>query len=77
MSSSSQFDPQLGYIPLIPEPFWLWRPTKYWIFNWKWLPYCHRCEITFKTRQEWDTHYVLKHLQEDEAQERYEQNRSF
>ena len=56
-------DPQLGYVPAIPEPFWLsrWSWRKFW-FVWK--PSCYVCKLEFNTRQEWDTHYVLNHIEQ-------------
>ena len=56
----STYDKQLGYVPAIPEPFWIRR----WFGAYR--PRCAQCHITFSTRNEWDTHYVLIHLEEDE-----------
>jgi hypothetical protein len=60
-----QYDPQLGYVPAIPEPFWVVR----W-FRWK--PQCYKCKTVFKNREQWNTHYVLNHLNEDEGREGYD-----
>jgi hypothetical protein len=60
--SGSRFDPVLGYVPLIPEPFWV----SSWRTFFRYRPHCHRCRITFKERGEWDRHYVLTHLHDDE-----------
>lgn len=59
------YDPQLGWVPAIPEPFWYlgWRS---W-FTWK--PQCIECSqrldrtVLFKDRKAWDAHYVLNHIQ--------------
>lgn len=56
-----QHDPDLGYMPAIPEPFWL---KKWWWLSHR--PHCHRCNLTFKTRTQWNLHYLDKHLAEDE-----------
>ena len=57
------YDKELGgYVPAIPEPFWVWS----WRTWFQARPYCHRCKLTFKKRKEWDIHYVLTHLEEDE-----------
>ncbi len=53
----SSYDPQLGYVPAIPEPFWVYK-----IFR-GWRPRCHLCKITFKNRCEWERHYVLNHIE--------------
>lgn len=74
MSTTYALDPELGWVPAIPEPFWYsgWRT----LFRFR--PSCWRVECLktgfsgrnvptiFKTRKEWDTHYVLNHLEEDE-----------
>jgi hypothetical protein len=51
-----------GYVPLVPEPFWY----RGWRTLFRWRPQCVRCNIIFSTRQEWDAHYVLAHLEADE-----------
>ncbi len=55
-----QFDPELGYVPAIPEPFW----ERSWRTWFRWKPYCGECRLLLKTRAEWDTHYVLNHIEE-------------
>ena len=61
----SVYDPKLGYVPAIPEPFWCssWRT---WF---RMRPACYRCgnPMIFRSRSEYDTHYVLNHLEEEEA----------
>lgn len=66
-------DPQLGWVPAIPEPFW-YRTWRTWFQD---RPACYRtacCRTTwldgvvpmlFKTKKEYETHYVLTHLEED------------
>lgn len=64
--SCYKFDPELGYVPAIPEPFWYsgWRT---WF---RYRPACYRCgnPLLFANRPEWETHYALHHLQDDEVQ---------
>jgi len=55
--SAYQFDPQLGYVPAIPEPFWV----RHWLF-WD-RPGCYQCRIKFRTRAEYDTHWLNTHLE--------------
>jgi hypothetical protein len=65
MNECFTHDPVLGYVPSIPEPFWYsgWRT----LFRYR--PACYQCgsPMLFKTRLEWDGHYVLTHLAADEA----------
>jgi hypothetical protein len=59
--SASSYDPTLGgYVPAIPEPFW----HKSWRTWFRWRPQCPWCKDMpiFKTRAQWDSHYVLTHL---------------
>lgn len=56
-SQVSRYDPHLGYMPAIPEPFWLGG-----IWPWKPKMQCH-CGSKFKTRPEYDAHYVLNHIE--------------
>jgi hypothetical protein len=58
-----RLDEQLGYVPAIPEPFWVRK----W-FRWK--PSCYQCRIVFKNRREWEIHYVLKHISPDTQETR-------
>lgn len=70
----ASFDPQLGYMPAVPEPFW-YRSWRTWFTD---TPSCYRAGCTrksffgevlpmfFKNRQAYDTHYILRHLEEDE-----------
>lgn len=54
-----EFDPVLGYMPAIPEPFWVssWRT----LFRFR--PECVECGQMFKSRDSYRTHYVLSHIQ--------------
>lgn len=45
------------WVPAIPEPFWF----KSWRTLWFWRPGCYQCQIIFKTREEWNEHYVKHH----------------
>jgi hypothetical protein len=60
-------DPQLGWVPAIPEPFWY----KSWRTWFCYVPACYQCPdalgnpLLFKNRAAWDAHYVLTHLEED------------
>ena len=77
-------DPELGWVPAIPEPFWYssWRT---W-FRMKPSCYHKNCRRTtwldgdvpmlFENRKEWETHYVLNHLQEDLEHEGNQDKRS-
>ena len=66
MARIMSFDPVMGcYVPAIPEPFWY----KSWRTWFRYRPQCVRCDIVFKTKLEWDAHYVLTHLQQDEEAE--------
>ena len=53
----SRYDPLLGYVPAIPEPFWekphWWNP---------WRPMCVECSTRFLTKSEYETHYALTHI---------------
>lgn len=59
----SVHDPQLGYVPAIPEPFWYssWRT----LFRMR--PACYQCgnPMVFKTRGDYEAHYVLNHMTEE------------
>ena len=61
MNDAYTFDPQLSYIPAIPEPFWV----RHWLF-WS-RPGCYQCRIKFRGRPEWELHYVLKHMEGEAA----------
>lgn len=62
MSDMARFDPELGYVPLIPEPFWI----RTWRTLFRWRPGCYVCRVTFKDRSEWERHYVFNHLESGE-----------
>lgn len=57
----SAYDPQLGWMPAIPLPFynqhWSWRK-----FRLVWVPYCIQHNREFTSDQEWQNHYVLEHI---------------
>lgn len=44
----------------VPEPMWI-RTLR---TLWRWRPACYPCEITFKTRDEFETHWRAHHLEE-------------
>ena len=54
----ARFDPQLGYVPAIPEPFWV----RHWLF-WS-RPSCYPCRLKFPTKVAYDMHYLNVHLEE-------------
>lgn len=56
--SAMEEHPVLGWIRAVPEPFWVRR----W-FRWK--PACYPCELTFKTRDDHDRHWVTTHGGDD------------
>lgn len=51
-----RLDPLLGWMPAIPEPYWF----RHWLF-WS-RPGCLVCNIKFRNRAEWDTHFALTHI---------------
>ena len=55
-----QLDPQLGWVPAIPLPFYY----RGWRTLWRWRPQCVECEQMpiFNNVAEWETHYVLTHI---------------
>jgi hypothetical protein len=57
-SGTYQLDPELGWVPAVPEPFWY----KGWRSWFRWRPQCVECDIIFATKREWVEHYVLKHI---------------
>jgi hypothetical protein len=70
-------DPQLGWVPAIPEPFW-YRSWRTWFRD---RPACYQCTgkeppLIFKNRAEWEAHYVLTHLEEDLKNEGNQNQRS-
>ena len=60
MDGCYAFDKELEYVSAVPEPFWVRRS---WFFFWQSVPSCYTCRIKFKDRQDWNMHYVLKHLE--------------
>lgn len=50
------FDSELGWMPSIPEPFWV----RHWLF-WE-RPSCYQCRIKFRNRAAYSLHYIDKHL---------------
>lgn len=56
MNDAYRYDQQLGYVPDIPEPFWV----RHWLF---WTrPGCYVCRVKFRNRAQWETHYALNHI---------------
>lgn len=45
----------------VPEPYW-YRPWWAW-FHWR--PGCYECRAVYKTRAEYDDHYIKVHAFED------------
>lgn len=54
------FDPHLGYVPAIPEPFW-YRGWRSWF---QFAPACYACgnPLLLKDRRDWEAHYALNHI---------------
>jgi len=50
------------YLPAIPEPYW----KASWRTLFRLRPFC--CGHIFKSREEYDMHYVIEHIGEKEAQ---------
>jgi hypothetical protein len=63
MTQTYKLDPQLGYMPAIPIPFWV----RHWLF-WS-RPSCYPCRIKFRTIQEYECHYVFNHLDGGESRQ--------
>lgn len=58
----TQYDPHLGYMPAIPEPFY----SQSWFgFNKRY--HCMDCGQKFKTRSEYSCHWVLNHVPEGDC----------
>jgi len=61
MTGASSFDPDLGYVPAIPLPFYCWQ-------FWKWQKVRCQCGAEFVSRSlglkvpEYETHYALNHI---------------
>lgn len=81
MLGAYTLDPELGWVPAIPEPFWY----RGWRTLFRYRPSCYQCKhdtffgeqpTIFATRKEWDTHYVLNHLEEDLKDEDHQNQRS-
>lgn len=77
MAAVYTLDPELGWVPAIPEPFWY----RGWRTLFRYRPACYQCKkgeqpTIFKTRHEWQTHYVLSHLQGDWKDEGHQNFRS-
>jgi hypothetical protein len=62
--NAETYDAKLGYVPVIPEPFW-YRGLRT-LFRYR--PACYQCgkPLIFQTRAEWDIHYVLTHMTGEE-----------
>ncbi len=55
-----QYDPEFGYMPSIPEPFWV----RHWLF---WCrPGCYQCRKKFRNRAEWNIHWLNEHYRGEE-----------
>lgn len=60
MGGVYSLDPQLGYVPAIPEPFWY----RGWRTFFRFRPACYACggPLLLKDRREWEAHYALNHI---------------
>jgi len=55
-----QYDPVLGWMPGIPEPFWY----RGWRSFFRLRPACYHCgnPRVFRNRHEYEIHYALTHI---------------
>jgi len=61
MSSGVQsYDPNFGWEPAIPEPFW----TRSWRTAFRWRPQCIEHGMTFRTKLDYQSHWRREHGQE-------------
>lgn len=51
------FDPELGPMVAIPEPFW--ERSLLTLFRWR--PACYPCHQRFHTREQWERHWLTIH----------------
>jgi hypothetical protein len=56
--STFSFDPQLGYLPAIPLPFY--GRMKWWHLRTNFV--CGECRKGFRVESEYQTHYALTHI---------------
>lgn len=57
MSNEQQQLEDGTWVPAIPEPFW-YRGLMTWF---RLRPSCYQCRLIFKTREEYNDHYVKMH----------------
>lgn len=56
--NNSAYDPQLGYMPAIPLPFY--GRMKWWHLRVNFV--CGQCHAGFSKEQQYRTHYALTHI---------------
>lgn len=63
MAKTEGWDPELGPIVAIPEPFWV----RSWRTLWRWKPVCLECygdKVWWGTREHWERHWLNAHWDE-------------
>lgn len=63
---TARYDPLLGYMPAIPEPFH--GRVKWWHFRTHFV--CGECKQGFNKRSEYECHYALTHIEPTESSAR-------
>jgi hypothetical protein len=61
------WDPELGPMIAIPEPFWVRTPRT--LFRWR--PACYGCRKTFPTRERWEQHWLTEHLPKQQQADQF------
>jgi len=51
------WDPDLGEIVAVPEPFW----RRSWRTLFRYKPACYECEVMFSSRALWEVHWLAEH----------------
>ena len=51
------YDPEVGPLVAIPEPFWVRTLRTFFRYR----PACYEHQTVFRTRAEWETHYLRAH----------------
>jgi hypothetical protein len=57
------WDPNLGPMVAIPEPFW----RRSWRTRFRWMPGCYSCRLDLATLDEWERHWLSKHYESAEG----------
>jgi hypothetical protein len=59
MSETLKLDPQLGWMPAIPLPYYYRGWRTFWMVR----PMCWECQIIFKNELIYEGHYALNHIE--------------